>query len=64
MYNALNQKKYRKKVKQYNIKYNLSADDVKTVELLEAAISKSGLSANAFIKKCIAEKLERMYATL
>lgn len=56
-YFAESQKRYGAKCKVYSIKY--VPDEMENVEVLENAIVKSGLSANAFIKCAIVEKLER-----
>ena len=56
-YIAKNQKKYNEKCKYYHIKYSLGELD--DAEKLDSAISSSGMSANAFIKSAIREKLER-----
>lgn len=56
-YFAESQKRYGKKCKVYSVKY--VPDEMESVEMLESAIAKSGLSANAFIKCAIAEKLAR-----
>lgn len=56
-YNAQNQKVYRKKVKQYNVKYSLSEDDVKLTNTIDQAISDSNLTANKWIQKAIIDKL-------
>lgn len=56
-YFAESQKRYGKKCKIYSVKY--VPDEMENVEILESAIVKSGLSANAFIKCAIVEKLER-----
>ena len=58
-YNAKNQADYRKKVKQYNVKYSLADSDLEKVRLIDKAIEQSGMSANAWIKIAIDEKLER-----
>ncbi len=58
-YNAKSQAEYRKKVKQYNVKYSLSEIDLLEVAKIENAILKSGLTANAWIKTAIHEKLEK-----
>lgn len=52
------QSKYRDKVKQYNVKYSLSDDDIKIVSVLENAIATSKMSGNAWIKTAIIEKLK------
>lgn len=52
------QAKYRDKVKQYNVKYSLSDDDIKIVSVLENAIANSEMSGNAWIKTAIIEKLK------
>jgi hypothetical protein len=56
-YNAKNQSDYRKKVKQYNVKYSLSDEDKIIVDNIESA--RGGMSANAWIQLAIREKLER-----
>lgn len=58
-YNAKNQADYRKKVKQYNVKYSLADSDIEKVALIEKAIAEGGMSANAWIKNAIDEKLEK-----
>ena len=55
-YIAKNQKKYNEKCKYYHIKYSLN--ELEQAERLENAIASSGMSANAFIKYAIREKLE------
>lgn len=59
-YNAENQAKYRKKVKQYNVKYSLSDNDLQMVEKLEKAIVNSGMSSNAFIKMVLKKYIDEM----
>lgn len=59
-YNAENQARYRKKVKQYNVKYSLSDEDLRIVERLEDAIAKSGMSANAFIQMVLKRYIDEM----
>lgn len=56
-YFAESQKRYGAKCKVYSVKY--VPDEMESVEILESAIIKSGLSANAFIKCAITEKLKR-----
>ena len=56
-YNAKNQADYRKKVKQYNVKYSLSDEDKIIVDAIETA--RNNMSANAWIQTAIHEKLER-----
>lgn len=56
-YNAKNQADYRKKVKQYNVKYSLSDEDKIIVDAIETA--RNNMSANAWIQTAIQEKLER-----
>lgn len=56
-YNAKNQADYRKKVKQYNVKYNLSDNDKQIINAIETA--RNNMSANAWIQLAICEKLER-----
>lgn len=51
------QSKYRDKVKQYNVKYSLSDSDIKIVSLIDKAMNDSSMSANAWIKQAIKEKL-------
>ena len=55
-YYAGSQKKYNDKCKIFAIKYTLCELD--DAEKLDRAIASSGMSANAFIKSAIREKLE------
>jgi hypothetical protein len=51
------QKRYGEKCKVFAIKY--LPDDMEKVQLIDEAMKQSGLSANAWIKSAIDEKLER-----
>lgn len=51
------QKRYGAKCKVFAIKY--LPDDMEKVKLIDKALEQSGLSANAWIKMAIDEKLER-----
>lgn len=51
------QAKYRDKVKQYNVKYSLAESDLIIVANIEKAIANTNMSANAWIKQAIKEKL-------
>lgn len=61
VYNADIQKKYRKKAKQYNIKFSLSDDDQSIVAFLENEMQEKGLSANAYIKGILTEYVNSKY---
>ena len=54
-------KKYRQKVKQYNIKFSLSDDDQSIVAFLENEIQEKGLSANAYIKGILTDHVNSKY---
>lgn len=56
-YFAESQKRYNDKCKFYHIKYTLEEREL--AEIVNSAIIKSGLTANAWIKKAINEKLKR-----
>lgn len=56
-YFANSQKRYADKCKVYHVKYIPTEFD--SMEAIEKALSVSGMSANAWIKLAIREKLER-----
>lgn len=56
-YYADSQKRYGAKCKVFAAKY--LPDDMEKVRLIDEAIEQSGMSANAWIKMAIDEKLER-----
>ena len=60
-YYAESQKKYREKVKQYNIKFSLSDDDASIVSFIENEMAEKGLSANAYIKGILTEYVNSKY---
>ena len=55
------QKKYRQKVKQYNIKFSLSDDDQSIVAFLENEMQEKGMSANAYIKDILTQYVNSKY---
>ncbi len=57
MYDYEITKRYNAKCKQYTIKYTLK--ELNVPESIEKALSDTNLTANAWIKQAIAEKLER-----
>ncbi|MBQ8246902.1 MAG: hypothetical protein IJZ42_07195 [Lachnospiraceae bacterium] len=56
-YFAESQKRYNEKCKFYHIKYTL--EEKEKAEIVNSAILKSGLTANAWIKTAIHDKLEK-----
>ena len=56
-YNQIAQKKYNEKCKRYTIKY--TPDELEIIPQIEKALQESGMTANAWMKQAIKEKLER-----
>ena len=55
------QKKYRSKIKQYNIKFSLSDDDMSIVNFLENEREELGLTANSYLKGILTEYVNSKY---
>lgn len=58
-YFAESQKRYGEKCKKYTVKFTLN--EIEKSEQIEKAIAVSGLTANAWIKSAMMEKVERDY---
>ena len=55
------QKKYRQKVKQYNINFSLSDNYQSIVAFLENEMQEKGMSANAYIKDILTQYVNSKY---